>query len=225
MMTGTEGPAECGTGLTIGHEGIGKEERCLSSKPVSNLTSLTHETILHLNRVVYRTAVADNRVLADHACTYEYRRVHRTHHCTLRQPCRTANLTVALDDGIGNILGIHDLHVVADIAPVGTRHAQFIFNHLLDGLLQLLVAIVFHHKCGNLTIQFTEDGHITISHLVKNGNHGAFAVCSVIGGLEGTYIGYVTVVADGVVVDIVAYLLYQTVVAHRDVTEGGVIDA
>ena len=76
MVTGTEGSAEGCTSLTISHKRIGKEERSLGGKPVSDLTGLAHETILHLHRIVDRAAVADNRILADHARTDKHRGVH-----------------------------------------------------------------------------------------------------------------------------------------------------
>ena len=224
MVAGAEGAAEGGTGLTVGHIRVGEEERSLSREAVRELTSLTHEAVLHLHRVVDRTTVADNRILTDHACADEHGRIHRRHHRTLRQTGSTRDLTVALDDGIGDILGIDDLHVVADIAAVRTRHAQLVLDHLLQGFLQLFVAVVLHHKGGNLTVQLAEDGHVAVAHLVQHRDGGTFAEGGIVCGLERTYIGYVAVVADGIVVDIVAHLLDQTVVADGHVAEGGVID-
>ena len=120
MVTGTERSAEGGTSLTIGHKRVGEEERSLCRETICNLTGLTHKAILHLHRVIDRTTVADNGVLADDTCSDKHRRIHRTHHRTLRQTGSTADLTVALDDSVRDILGIDDLHIITDIATIRT---------------------------------------------------------------------------------------------------------
>ena len=120
MVRCRERTAECSTCLTIGHKRVGKEKTCLGSKSVCYLTGLTHKAVLHLHAVVDRATVADDGVLADNTCSDEYRCIHRAHHRTLTQTCSTANLAVALDDGVGNILGVDDLHVVSDVAAIGT---------------------------------------------------------------------------------------------------------
>ena len=70
-----------------------------------------------------------------------------------------------------------------------------------------------------------EQHHITVAHLVEHTHHVALAKGGTLGGLHGRDIRDVAVVAYRIVVDEIAYLLYQTVVAYRDVTQGGVIDA
>ena len=225
MVRGTEGTAEGSTGLTIGHKRVGEEQRCFSRKTVGYLTSLTHEAVLHLHGVVDRTTIADNGVLADHTRTNEYRSIHRTHHGTLRESCSTTDLTVTLDDGVGNIFGIDNLHVITDIAAIRTRYAELILNHLLQTLLQLLITLMLHHQTGHLRIQLTEDGHITITHLVEHGDHTTLTISGIISGLEGTDVRDVTVVTDGIVVDVVTHLLNQAVVAHGDIPQGGIVNA
>ena len=94
----------------------------------------------------------------------------------------------------------------------------------MEGLLQRLVTIVFYHKGSHLRVELTEDGDIAVAHLIEYGDYRAFTECGIVSGLKGTYIGYVTVVTNGVVVDIVSHLLYKTVIAYRDITECRVVD-
>ena len=184
MVRSTEGTAERSTGLTIGHKRVGEEQAGLSRKAIGNLTGLTHKTILHLHGVVDRTTITDDRILTDDTRTNEYWGIHRTHHRTLTQTGCTRDLTVALDDGIRNVLCIDDLHIIADIATIRTRHTQLILDHLLHGVLQLLVGVVFHHESSQLTVQLPENSHITIAHLVEHGDHRTFTVGSIICGLQ-----------------------------------------
>ena len=92
-------------------------------------------------------------------------------------------------------------------------------------MLQLLIAVVLNHQGGQLTVQFAEDGHITIAHLIQHGDDRSFAVCGIIGRLQGTDIRDITVITNRIVVDVVTNFLYQTVITHGDIPQGGIIDA
>ena len=70
-----------------------------------------------------------------------------------------------------------------------------------------------------------EEYHIAVAHLVEHANEVTFTKRSAIGSLHSRDVADVTVVADGVVVDKVAYLLDQAVVADGDIAQGGIIDA
>ena len=83
---------------------------------------------------------------------------------------------------------------------------------------------MLHHQTGHLRIQLTEDGHITITHLVEHGDHTTLTISGIISGLEGTDVRDVTVVTDGIVVDVVTHLLNQAVVAHGDIPQGGIVN-
>ena len=224
MVRGREWSAESGTSLTIGHERIGKEQTGLGCKAIGNLTSLTHEAVLHLHRIVDGTTITDNRVFTDDTSTDKHRCIHRRHHRTLRETGSTADFTVALDNGIRDILGIDDLHIITNVAPFRTRYSQLILNHLLEGLLQFLVTLMLHHEGSHLTVQLTEDRDIPIAHLVEDANHRTLAISGIISGFEGADIRDVTVVTDRVVVDVVTHLLNQTVISYRDITQGSIID-
>ena len=91
-------------------------------------------------------------------------------------------------------------------------------------MFQLLVSIVFHHQGSQLTVQLSENGHITITHLIKHRDDGSFTIGGIIRSLKRTDVRDITVVADGVVVDVVTHLLNQTVIAHSDIPQRGVID-
>ena len=85
--------------------------------------------------------------------------------------------------------------------------------------------VVLHHKRGELGIELTEDGDITIAHLVEHTDDRTLAIGGVVGSLECTDVRDVAVVAYRIIIDVVAHFLYQTVVAHCDVSQGGIVDA
>ena len=76
---------------------------------------------------------------------------------------------------------------------------------------------MLHHQRSHLTVQFTEDGHITITHLVEHGDHRPLAISCIVSCLQRTDIRDITVVTDGIVIDIVTHLLNQAVVTHCDI--------
>ena len=83
---------------------------------------------------------------------------------------------------------------------------------------------MLHHKRSQLTVQFTEDSHVAIAHLVEHGDHTALTIGGIVGGLQRTDVRDITVVTDGIVVDVVTHLLDQTVITHRHVTQRGIVD-
>ena len=225
MVAGGEGTTEGGTGLTVGHERVGKEQAGLSREAVGHLTGLAHEAVLHLHGVVDTAAVTDDGVLADDTRADIHGSVTRRHDGTLQQTSGTVHLAVALDDGISDVLCIDNLHVVANDAPLGTLHAQLVLNELGEALLQHLVLGMLHHEGCQLGVQFAEDNHVAVAHLVEHGDGGTLAEGGIISGLERRDVRDKAVVTDCIVVDVVTYLLNQTVVTHAHVAEGGIVDA
>ena len=69
-----------------------------------------------------------------------------------------------------------------------------------------------------------EQDDIAVAHLVEHTDHMTLAKGGTLGGLHRTDIRNVTVVANGIVVDEIAYLLDQTVVANSDVAQRGIVD-
>ena len=69
-----------------------------------------------------------------------------------------------------------------------------------------------------------EEHHIAIAHLVEDADQMAFTKGSTLSGLHRRDIRDIAVVANGIVVDEVANLLDETVVAHSDIAQGGIID-
>ena len=184
VVGGRERAAERGAGLTVGHVGVSKEQAGLSRETVGNLAGLAHEAILHLHGIVDGAAVADDGVLADNASADKHRRIHRRHHRTLRQARGTADFAVALNDGVGDVLGVDNLHVIANEATLRTTDAQLVLNHLLQRLLQHLVPVMLHHERGHLRVQLTENDDIAVAHLIEHRDDGAFAVGGVVSGLQ-----------------------------------------
>ena len=85
-----------------------------------------------------------------------------------------------------------------------------------------MVAVVLDHEGGKLAVQESEHHDVAFAHLVEHRHHVALAEGGALDGLHHTDVGDVAVGSDGVVVDVVAYVLYQTVVADSHIAQGGI---
>ena len=83
---------------------------------------------------------------------------------------------------------------------------------------------MLHHKGCYLTVEFTKDGHITITHLVQYTDGRSFSEGSVFSSLKRTDVRDVAVITDGIIINIVTNLFDQAVVADSHITECRVID-
>ena len=83
---------------------------------------------------------------------------------------------------------------------------------------------MLHHKGCYLTVEFTEDGHVTVTHLVQHTDGRSFSEGSIFSSLKRTDIRDIAVIADGIIINIVTNLFNQTVVADSHITECRVID-
>ena len=225
MVRSRERAAESCTGLTVGHIGVGKEYTGLCGKTVGNLAGLTHKAVLHLHRVGDAATIRDNRVFADNTSSNIYRGILRAQDGTIREPCRTINLAVVLHNGIGNLLGIDNFHTITNCATLWLGEADFFVDKSQEGIFQLLVLKVLDHECSQLGIQVMEQDNIAVAHLVEYANLMTFAISGTLGSLHGGNIGDIAVITKGIVVDEITDLLYQAVVAHRNITQGGIVDA
>ena len=113
MVTGGKRTAESGASLAVAHIAVGKEHACRSREAIAQLTSLTNKAVLHLHRVDNAGAIVDDGVLTDDACTNIYVGLWRGDNRTVAQPGGTVDLTVVTDNGIGDLLGVDDLHTIA----------------------------------------------------------------------------------------------------------------
>ena len=84
---------------------------------------------------------------------------------------------------------------------------------------------MLHHERCYLTIEAVKEQHIALANLVEHGDEIAFSVSGTLGCFESTDIRDVAAIANGVVVDVVSYILYQTVVADSDIAQCSIVDA
>ena len=70
-----------------------------------------------------------------------------------------------------------------------------------------------------------EQDDVAVTHLVEHADQMTFAKGSTLGGLHRRDIGNIAVITNGVVVNEIAYLLYQTIIANGDVAQRGVVDS
>ena len=99
------------------------------------------------------------------------------------------------------------------------------FSASPDGVFERLVAEMLHHEGGKLAIEVVEEDDVAVAHLVEYGDEVALAKGGSLGRLHLRDVGDIAVVADSVVVDVVACLLDEAIVADGDIAERGVVDA
>ena len=150
MVRGREGTAESGTCLAIGHKRIGKEDAGLCREPIGNLAGLADEAVLHLYGVGNRTAIRDDRILADDTRSDVYGIILGTQDGTVAQAGCSVNLALVLDNGIGDLLGVDNLDAITYRAALGLREANLLVHQSGEFVLQLLVAEMLHHQGSQL---------------------------------------------------------------------------
>ena len=82
-----------------------------------------------------------------------------------------------------------------------------------------------HHECCYLAGQSVIRHHVAFAHLVQHRYNVSLAIGSPLGGLHSADVRDIAVRAYDIVVDVVAYVFYQAVVANGNVTQCGVIHA
>ena len=225
MVAGRERSAEGRARLSVGHETVGEEDAVLGSEPVGDLACLAYEAVLQFHAVEDGTAVVDDGVLTDDARPYIHAGLRDALDGAVAQAARSVHLTVIIDVGVGDLTGVDHLDAVADGASVGDAGLHLLTDKVEDGLHELLVAVVVHHEGGELTGESVEEHDVAIAHLIKYGDEVAFSKSGSLCGLDGVDIADVALVAYGIVVDEVADILDEAVVADGDVTQSGALDA
>ena len=224
VVAGGEWTAEGGASLAVAHIAIGEKHALRSGEAIADLAGLAHEAVLHLHRIDDAGALADDRVLDDDTGAHIDVAVVGAQQRAVAQPAGTVDLAFVLDDGIGDLFRVDDLHAVADDATVGHIFFHLARDDVAQLGLHLLVAGVLHHEGSELRVEVVEEHHVAFAHLVEHADEVAFAVGGAFGGLEGADIGDIAVVADFIVVDIVADVLNQTVVANCYVAQCRIVD-
>ena len=84
---------------------------------------------------------------------------------------------------------------------------------------------MFHHECCKLTVQVAEDNGVTVASFIQYRYQVTFTIGCSLGGLHDADIRDQAVITDGIVVDVASYILNQTVVADRHVTQRRVVNA
>ena len=225
MVTCRERTAERGACLTVCHVRIGEEYTRRGGEAVAYLARLANETVLHLDAVDYARTIAYYRVLTDYAGADIHAVVRRTHYRAVAESCHTVNLGRIAYYGVRYFFRVHNLHAVANRATVGCVQPDVFVNESAYSPFHVLVFEVFHHESGKLRIKICKKHYVAVAHLVEHRHEIALSEGCPIGGFHCAYVRNVAPLANGVVVYEVADVLYQTVVAHRNIAQCGAIDA
>ena len=225
VVAGREGTAEGGTRLAVRHVAVGEEDALRGGKTVSYMAGLTHKAVLHLHAIDDARAVAYNRVLANHSRTDIYRVVGPVQDRAVAHARGAVDLAIVVNDGIGDFLRSHNLHVIADDATLGHVAADILVDESAYLILDVFVGEMLHHECRELAIQVTEDDGVAVARLVEHRDEVALAVGGTFRGLDDAHIRDEAVVANGIVVDVSAHILDEAVVTDGHIAQGGITDA
>ena len=224
-MGGGERATESGARLAIAHIRIGEEDALGSSETVRDLTSLTDKAVLHLHGVDERRAVGDDGVLRDDSRADIDIGIFRGEERAVGQTCGSIDLTVVTDQSVGDFLGVDDLYTVADLSALGHIRVDIITDELTDLVLQLTVMEMTHHESGQLGTEGRIEHHIALSYLIEHAHEIALSIGGTLGGLYRRDIRDIAVITDIIIVDVVADILDQAVVADGDIAQGSITNA
>lgn len=189
------------------------------------MTGLTHKAVLHLHGVDDARAIVDDGVLTDDTRTDIHIGLRRRDKCAVAQPCRSIDLAVVAHQSVGHLLGIDNLYAVAKRTTVGHRSVNLFLHHAAKRFFHLAVVEVAHHESGKLTVETIEEKDVAITHFIEHGDEVALSIGGTLGSFQRTDVGDVTFFTYGVVVDVIADILDETVVAYFHIAERGVVDA
>ena len=115
--------------------------------------------------------------------------------------------------------------MVADGAALGARLLNSMCHHAPDGVHHGLVVTVLHHQGSKLAVQVAEQQQVAVTHLVEYRDGVALAIVGVTLRVDGAHIGDIAAVTNCHVVQVVADILNQAVVADGHVAQRGIVDA
>lgn len=98
-------------------------------------------------------------------------------------------------------------------------------HHPLDGFHQGLVVAMLYHERSQLAVKFTEQQEVAVAHFVKDCNGVSLTVVGLALGLDGAHIGDVATVTNDHVIQIVADILDEAVIANGHIAQRGIVDA
>jgi hypothetical protein len=84
---------------------------------------------------------------------------------------------------------------------------------------------VFNHESSKLTIQVIEQYQVAITHFIQYRDEIALSIRCSFRGFKRTDIGNIAIVTNRIIVDVIADILYQAVIAHRHVSKRGIVDS
>ena len=70
--------------------------------------------------------------------------------------CIRDSFAVIIDYAVGNLLGIDDLHIIANLAPIRHLVVDVSLDELADFLLHFLVREMLHHEGCELAVQIAD---------------------------------------------------------------------
>ena len=134
-------------------------------------------------------------------------------------------MATIVNHGIIDGACVYYTHMVADGAARGTGVGYRLLHHALESSHHGLVITVLDHERRQLAVQFTQQQQVTIAHLVEDGDGVALAIIRLAVSVDSAHVGDIAAVADGHVVQVVADILDQAVVADSHVAQRGIVDA
>ena len=130
-----------------------------------------------------------------------------------------------MNDGVVDIACIDNFHVITDVGLVGTMACNVFIDEATQRILECAVVEVLHHEGRQLAVQVAEENDVAVAHFVEYRDEIALAIGGSLGCLHGTDVADVAIVAYRVVIDVVADVFNQTVVANGHVAQCCVVDA
>ena len=126
---------------------------------------------------------------------------------------------------VGDAGSVDKAHIIADSSAAGLMLLDIFLNQFAEDTGKLGILLILDHECSDLRVQATKEHDISVAVFVQNRDNVALSESGVSGCLDCAYVANQTVVADSAVVDVVANVLDEAVVADDNVSQNCVVDA
>ncbi len=211
-----------GTSLAVGFLTVAEEQRVRCRISVLELACLSHEAARQRRATVELRAAGDDEVVAHHIVAYMHRCCLVAVDAAVAQSAGSYDCAAVADADVLNESRVLYLHPVANAAHGRGMLVGVVEGYLPQSRYECRAVTVECHEVCHLCRQLVGHHHLAASSLVEHGHVHAIAEGGTSFHQYGVDVLYVGAVADGVVGDVVVYVVYVAVVANGDVVECGV---
>ena len=214
-----------GAGLAVLPLTVGEEQGIRGAVAMPEMARLAHEAPRHRGVVRDIGAAADDEIVHDHPMADRHRRRLVAVHAAVPQAVHAADDRVVSDPHVAQIAGVADENMASDGADGRFLRFRVLIDHPVQGLDHFGPMPVHRHHIRYLRAEVVIDLHLAAARLVQDRHFHAVTESGRALRHDQVHVLQQGVMADGVVRDVVGYVLDEAVVPYRHIVQRGVEQA